>query len=275
MNKIVNHVGKFIEKHTAHIQLIFLILLLIVGILFPVIKIDTQTVIFNLILIVGIEILLLLIRYETLQNRINSFLYSESKYENLTLINIDEDSQIFPQMLSQVENDLFISGITCNGIWAYTSQIKEILHKGYEIKILITSDDGIQSNTLIYKGNDFNDSVKNTRNKMKLLWNNIMSDEQLKDYFQNDKLKVKTSKIPFTVAYVATNIYGNDIQKQQIKVTQYIPKHERGECPNIVIDPINNNKLFSYYVNSIKDLWAISEPLLTQRNAYLNGQSRI
>lgn len=264
MNKLTNYISTFIEKHTAYIQLIFLILLFVVGILFPIIGIDMQSVIFNLILIVGIEILLMLIRNDALQNKINSYLCDYSINENLVSISADEDSQIFPQMLSQVENDLFISGITCNSIWAYTSQIKEILHKGYEIKILITSDDGIQSNTLIYKGNDLDDSLKNTKNKIELLWNNIMSDKQLKHYFQNNKLKIRTTKIPFTVAYVATNIYGNNIQNQQIKVTQYIPKRERGECPNVVIDPINNNKLFNYYVNCIKDLWEISEPLLVQ-----------
>lgn len=263
MNKIVNHISKFIEKHIAHIQLIFLVLLLIVGMLFPVIKIDIQTIILNLILIVGIEILLLLIRYETLQNKINYYLSNDSNDKNLIPISVDEDPQIFPHLLSQVENDLFISGITCNSIWAYTSQIKEILHNGYEIKILITSDDGIQGNTLIYKGNDLNESINNTKSKIELLRNNIMSDEQLKDCFYNNKLIIKTTKIPFTVAYVATNIYGDDIQKQRIKVTQYIPKHERSKCPNIVIDPINNNKLFSYYANSIKDMWDISNQLLT------------
>lgn len=259
--KMINCISKFIEKYTAHIQLLFLILLLVFGILFPAIEMDMQTVIYSLILIVGMEILLMLIRTETLQNKINIHLCNDVKDENLVIISVDEDSHIFSQMLSQVENDLFISGITCNGIWAYTSQIKEVLHNGYEIKILITSDDETQSNTLIYKGNDLDDSVKNTRNKIELLWNNIISDSQLKYYFQNNKLKIKTTKIPFTVAYVATNIYSNKIQKQQIKVTQYIPKHERGECPHIVIDPINNNKLFNYYVNAIKDLWEASESL--------------
>lgn len=264
MNKTYNHISKFIEKHNAHIQLLLLISLLVFGVLFPVIKIDMQTVIYSLILIVGTEILLLLIRNETLQDKINCYLCNDSNDENLVSISVDEDSQIFPHMLSQVEHDLFISGITCNNIWAHISKIKEILHKGYKIRILISAEGALQSNTLIFKGNDLKDYINNMKSKIELLLNTIVADEQLKNFFDNKILEIKTTQIPFTVVYVATNIYGDNVQKQQIKVTQYIPKHERAECPNIIIDSVHNNKLFNYYVNSIKDLWKISAPLNIQ-----------
>lgn len=264
MNKITNYISAYIEKHIALIQLLFLILILVVGILFPVLKIDIQTVIFNLILIVGIEILLLLIRYDSLMYTFNTCLNDKSINENSVSISVDEDSYLFPKMLSQVEHDLFISGITCNSVWAYTSELKEILNKGYKIRILISSESAFQSNTLIYKGNDFRDSVNNTKNKIKLLANNIIADEQLRNFFDNKSLEIKTSKIPFTVGFIATNIYDNNIKNKQIKITHYIPKHERAKCPYIVIDSVTNNTLFIYYLNSIKDLWDTSDPLIIQ-----------
>ncbi len=67
--------------------------------------------------------------------------------------------------------------------------------------------------------------------------------------------EIRTTNIPFTMACVGTNIFSNNTYNTQIKISQYIPGREMNKCPNMFVNPNNNNDLYNYYLDTLKELW--------------------
>ena len=72
MKKIKNSIGSYIYKYSGTIQLMFLLVVLIVGVMFPVLGIDVQSLLFALFTIMAVEVLFIDIKNDMFLQTINN-----------------------------------------------------------------------------------------------------------------------------------------------------------------------------------------------------------
>ena len=72
MKKIKNSIGSYIYKYSGAIQLMFLLVVLIVGVMFPVLGIDVQSLLFALFTIMAVEVLFIDIKNDMFLQTINN-----------------------------------------------------------------------------------------------------------------------------------------------------------------------------------------------------------
>ena len=254
-------IGNFIEKYNTFIQIFLFIAILIIGMILPIFNIvDKNTIIISLLSLISIEILFLIFHNNQFQDNVYRLLFNKFKKSNIVYIDTNDGYEKCSSLLLQANKDLFISGITCNSIWRYIADIKKLLDSNSHIRILISSENSIESNVLICTGIDFEIStkeslMKNVYSKLNCFSEYILSDPFLKEKFLSNMFEIRTTNIPFTIACVGTNIFSNSNKNTQLKISQYIPGREMNECPNMFINPNNNNELYNYYLNALKDLW--------------------
>lgn len=252
-------IGSYIEKYNTHIQIILFISLLIVGILFPIFSdIDKDNIVISLLALISFEILFLIFHSDQFQDKIYSLFFDKFNKPNMVLIDIDEGYKVFSDLLTQVDEDLFISGVTCSSIISYISDFEKILKKGCNINILISTKEGLKSNTLVSEGKCFdkNDEIMESVNSQRdILLKKFVTVEIIKTAIINKKLTIKTTNVPFTVAYVGIDVFSNSVKQKQLKVTQYIPECDISNCPCILINSLDNNKLYNFYEEYLKKAW--------------------
>lgn len=279
INKWEKIVEKIVEKYNGYIQAVFLILTLILGIVINKLEYcEVQLIIIDLTVLISLDMIVLNIKNSILQNKLESLVnYNKKQNKNLkcllkynkqmcntVLINIGEGYNEFPLLLQSVNNDLFISGMACNGVWNHTSKIEELLKNGYYIRILISSEKAIENNVRIYYGlssdKEMKDYFDDLHAKICITLNALKTNQIIKSNY-NKNFEVRRTDIPFTTAYVGINIYGNSDSKKQLKITQYVPGHEKDCQPNIILDSNNNNDLYEYHVETLKKIWDNATPV--------------
>lgn len=252
-------ISNYIEKHNTHIQVILFIALLIAGIVFPLFNvIEKDNIIISLLALISFEILFLFFHNDQFQDKIYSLFFNKLEKNNMVLVDIDKGYRVFLDLLAQVDEDLFISGITCSSLMSYISDFEEILKKGCNINILLSTIEGLKSNTLVSEGKCFDEddmilaSVSSQRN---ILLKKFMTVEIIKTAIINEKLTIKETNIPFTVAYVGIDIFDNSVKQKKLKITQYIPGCKVSDCPCILINSHENSKLYGFYDEYLKKSW--------------------
>lgn len=259
------NIENIIENYNGYIQIVFLILTLFLGIIINKLDIqDEQIIILELTVLLSIEIIILNIKDSISQDKLNRILSHNDKSHNMVLIDIDEGYTQFPFLLQQANSDLFISGMTCNGIWNYTSTIEELLRSGSHIRILISSEKAIEDNVRIYYQLDsepeISDYIDDAHSKINITLKALRNNKLIKNSYDKT-FEVRRTNIPFTTAYVGINIYGSNGINKQLKVTQYVSGNETEKCPNMLLDSNENNFLYEYYIKTLKKIWDTAEPI--------------
>ena len=72
MKKIKNSIGSYIYKYSGAIQLMFLLVVLIVGVMFPVLGIDVQSLLNAILNIIAVEVLFIDIKNDMFLQTINN-----------------------------------------------------------------------------------------------------------------------------------------------------------------------------------------------------------
>lgn len=266
---MIKIIGKWIEKYSGITQIVFLLFILIIGVLYPILDIkDSQTIIIDLLVLTLFEILFLIIGNEKIKNKLHSMCSSDQiKKSNMVSINTTMDGyEKFSELLSCVHSDLFISGITCSGICRFNLDIADLLDDECNVNVLISSEDALKSNALIntdeyYEGKMDENMFEDVQLKYSSFLKTTIAYPRLKEALKNGKLKIRTTNVPFTIACVGVNIFGEKKGEKKLKITQYIVGHETNNCPNMIINSVDNADLYDYYVGTLKKLWYNADPL--------------
>lgn len=258
-------IEKFIAKNNGYIQFFFLMATLMLGVIVNISGWQEQeTIIIEMLGLLSVELIILNINRNIPQVILKWLNVRNDKNHTVVVTDLEEGYNKFPSLLSQVEGDLFISGITCNGIWNYTSTIEEILKRENKIKILISSDQALESNVRIYYGlnskKEIEQYIDNVQSKTRITLDNLKTNEIIKENY-NKYFEIRRTDIPFTIACVGINIWSSNSQKQQLKVTTYVSNRQTEQCPNVFLNSVEHKNLYNFYVKILKELWENAEPV--------------
>lgn len=259
-------IGNFIRKYNGYLQIFLLIIILTIGIIFSKLNIqDRETIIIEILLLLSLEILIYIISNDTFQDNLFDLFNMRFDRGNIVHIEQEEGYDRFTSLLSQAQDDLFISGITCSGIWIYNNRLVELLNQGCHIRLLVSDEGAIESNIFICSGNEIDRvgkdvAIKEVTNKMKISLNSLKTNVTIKEACNKDIFEIRRTKVPFTMSCVGINLSSKENNKKQLKITHNVTYHEMRQCPSMLLNPIDNDDLYRFYLETLEKLWEEATP---------------
>lgn len=269
--KMKRHCEDFIEKYNGYIQLLFLFTTFILGVILQKLNFQDEIVIaIEMLLIISGENIVINIKDSISQDKLNRLLLKIDKANGMLLTKEDRGYTDFPHIIGRATGDIYISGIASNGIWsAYIKEIEDALKRGCKMRLLISSEDCIENNARMYYGLNkgcsqraLNNYVTDVKTKINLTINTVKTNDILKHYLCNNKLEIRTLSVPFTTAFVGGNIFMENMEDREVKVTfyQYGCKDTK-ECPGFLLNNHEDRYWFPYFANQIKAQWKDATPI--------------
>lgn len=258
-------IESFIERNNGYIQIVFLVMTLLAGIVSNQLNWQNeQTIIIEIAILLSFEIIVLNIKDSISQDKLNRLIYNNDKVHGVVMAETEEGYNKFPTMLSIATKDFFVSGIACNGVWSHTSKIERLLENGSHVRVLITTESALENNLRLYYGiknqeDDISAYIEDARKKIGITLNTLKTNEIIKKYYCEGKFELRRTNIPFATAYVGINILsGNSINKE-LKVTHYVAGKSTAQCPNMIFNPLDNSYWYGYYIESLSKIWEEAE----------------
>lgn len=260
-------IGKFYEKHSVKIQMMFFIGALGLSLYFNISQ-DKQ-----LGIVIG---LLLLITGELISLSINDSL-TRGKLNNMG-VRLDVDrGRLFrvhdfdlSRFFDSAKSNFFASGIALNGLLVKEKGvIEKFLNEEKEIFILIVDPDAVGENAKLYHGENldektFREKVNDIYHKQMTALNSLRENTKLFDFLENEKLKLRVSCSVMSTSFVAYDIFDNDKNKdlKELKASFYqyrctAPEEE----PNIIVDSSYNKDWYLFFKETIKKQWDDAKPI--------------
>lgn len=265
-NKRKHIIGSFLKKYCGYFQIFFLISILVTGVLFSKFEIqEEQTIIIELLILLSLELLIYSVGNDTFQDDIYNLCNAKFDVRNMVHIEREEGYDRFPLLLSQAQDDLFVSGITCSGIWIYIGKLVELLKQGCHIRLLVSDQDAIESNIFISSGNAIYNVGKDVAKQevsanMQASLYNLQTNTTIREAYNKNQFEIRRTKVPFTMSCVGINLFSKDENKKQLKVTHNVTYHEMRQCPSMMLNPVDNVNLYNFYVETLEQLWKEAEP---------------
>ena len=217
-------IESFIEKHNGTIQIVFFILVCLVGglLLFFGEPWDSEdstqntsilfSIILTLLLAITVEIILLQIKDSAMQRKVNSIGEVVRQQAEFTHI-WNKENDLLP-FFEKAKTELFISGIVIDKlIEKYSGEIDKLLERKVKINILLESSDEITQAAKFLNGSDYdsdseillNGRIKKT---LKCLY------DKMNRYEENgscDLLEIRSPKAPIINPSIIAYDYSNPI----------------------------------------------------------------
>ena len=266
MKRLKVNFEEFFEKYNGQIQIFIFVVSLVIGAVFNICQENQLGVIIGLLLLVTGELVSLNIKDSITQRKLNNLGVRFEIYKGALFRIHDFDLTDF---FEKTKSQFYVSGMALNSFFEKNkSMIESFLKEGKEVFVLIVGTDSIVENTKLYHGADlgeetFANRVNDMFCKQIITLNCIDEIENIYDYFESGKFKLKVIDSALSTSFVAYDIFEKEIlvknknkvgKKLKASFYQYRCTNSENE-PNIIVDSFLNRDWYIFFKETIEKQW--------------------
>ena len=260
------------EKFNGIIQVTIFVASLIIGAVFNIRQENQFGIIIGLLLLLVGEFVSLNIKDGITQRKLND-LGVRFEIFNGALFRVHDFN--LTDFFEKTNNQFFVSGMALNGFFEKNKSIIErFLKEGKVIFVLIAGTDSVVENTKLYHGADLEEEtfakrVNDIFHKQIITLDYIDQIENIYDYIESGKFKLKVINSAISTSFVAYDIFEKELLVQdksrggkELKASFYQYKCTNPENePNILVDSVLSHDWYIFFKETIEKQWNDAKPI--------------